>query len=382
MLILEHDAKAMLADHGVPAPLGMLVAQGQSYAAPPFPAPWVVKAQVPVGGRGKAGGIRIAPDAAALSRELGELLGSELKGHAVTSVRVEQAVGAAQEAYISLSVQPRDATVTLLMAASGGVDVEATDDAGLLRSEAPAEPQALAAAVRALASRIPAPIGPALTALGLALAELLLARDAIMVEVNPVFVHEDGTWLAGDAKLILDDNALDRQPAMAMLLRKPTPAYSDVRRKAEHGFDFVVLHQMGSVGLVTTGAGLSMMLIDEMTARGLQPFNFCDIRTGQFRGDPTRLIQTLRWIAAGPAIRVVLVNIFAGITDLREFAALLVEALRHVPELRVPIVARLVGNGAEGARSLLEAAGLAITLEPDLDRAVALAARIVEGDDA
>ena len=382
MLILEHDAKAMLADHGVPAPLGMLVAQGESYAAPPFPAPWVVKAQVPVGGRGKAGGIRIAPDASALSRELDELLGSELKGHAVTSVRVEQAVGAAQEAYISLSVQPRDATVTLLMAARGGVDVESTDDAGLLRSEAPAEPQALAAAVRALASRIPAPIGQALTAMGLALAELLLARDAIMVEVNPVFVHEDGTWLAGDAKLILDDNALDRQPAMAMLLRKPTPAYSDVRRKAEHGFDFVVLHQMGSVGLVTTGAGLSMMLIDEMTARGLQPFNFCDIRTGQFRGDPTRLIQTLRWIAAGPAIRVVLVNIFAGITDLREFAALLVEALRHVPELRVPIVARLVGNGAEGARSLLEAAGLAITLEPDLDRAVALAARIVEGDDA
>lgn len=376
MLILEHDAKVLLAEHGIPVPQGLLVEQGNTDARPGCPGPWVVKAQVPVGGRGKVGGIRVVNDADGLAQAIDGLLGSELKGHRVAAVRVEQAVADAQEAYVSLSVQPRNATVLVLMAASGGVDIEAMDSSALLRVEATAEPDALAEAVATLAAKLPAPASPALAAIGRALADLLLARDAMLVEVNPVFIRADGTWVAGDAKLILDDNALDRQPAMAALLRDRTGAYGDERRKAAHGFDFVTLDAHGSVGLVTTGAGLSMMLIDEMTARGLRPFNFCDIRTGQFRGDPTRLIQVLRWIAGGQSMRVVLVNIFAGITDLREFAALLVQALAAVPELRVPIVARLVGNGADGARELLAGCSALITLEPDLDRAVDLAAHL------
>lgn len=375
MLILEHDAKRLLAEHGIAVPEGTLVEHNGPRSLPEGPGPWVVKAQVPVGGRGKAGGIRVATDPSALSRDIDDLLGGTLKGHAVNAVRVEHAIHGAREAYISLSVQPHDATVAVLMAAEGGIDVEAGGSEALLSDAAPPEPDALAAAVAKLAAKLPGPVGAALADLGRRLSDFLLAHDAMLVEVNPVFVREDGSWVAGDAKLILDDNALERQPAMAGLLRDRRSAYADERRKAEHGFDFVVLDPNGSVGLVTTGAGLSMMLIDEMTARGLRPYNFCDIRTGQFRGDPARLIQTLRWIAAGPDLRVVLVNIFAGITDLREFASLLVEALGRVPELRVPIVARLVGNGADGARTILEASGLPIALEPDLDRAVDRAAR-------
>lgn len=381
MLILEHDAKLLLAEHGITVPAGVLVERDAPAGVPTFPAPWVVKAQVPVGGRGKAGGIRIVEDEPALARAVGALLGSRLKGHAVSSVRVEQAVGGA-EAYVSLSVQPGTAGVAVLMAAEGGVDVESANGGRLLRADAPADPQALQAAIERLAARLPAPFGPALSALGTSLARLMLATDAMLVEVNPVFVRPDGSWTAGDAKLIIDDNALPRQPRIARMVRERPHAYADVGLKLEHGFDFVVVDPHGEIGLVTTGAGLSMMLIDEMTAGGLRPFNFCDIRTGQMRGDATRLIDVLTWIAAGPAIRVVLVNIFAGITDLREFAALLVEALARVPQLRVPVVARLVGNGEEEARVLLERSGVRVALEPDLQRAVALAARLAAVADA
>ena len=108
--------------------------------------------------------------------------------------------------------------------------------------------------------------------------------------------------------------------------------------------------------MVTTGAGLSMMLIDELTARGAKPLNFCDIRTGQMRGSPARLIRVLEWITARPSLKAVLVNIFAGITDLGEFAGLLAAAMQASPGLQVPVVARLVGrNAAEAKRILGEA---------------------------
>jgi len=105
--------------------------------------------------------------------------------------------------------------------------------------------------------------------------------------------------------------------------------------------------------------------------------NFCDIRSGQFRGDPARLIAVMGWIAARPRVKVVLVNIFAGITDLAEFARLLVAAMTQVPELRVPIVARLIGRNLGEATQVLAGAGLAVTVEPDLERAVALALTVL-----
>jgi succinyl-CoA synthetase beta subunit len=126
----------------------------------------------------------------------------------------------------------------------------------------------------------------------------------------------------------------------------------------------------GEIGLVTTGAGLSMMLIDELTARGGRPLNFCDIRTGQFRGDPTRLMRVLEWIGARPRVRVVLVNIFAGITDLSEFGDLLCTALARTPSLRVPVVARLVGNRVTEARAILAARRPDIAVEEALDAAL------------
>ena len=184
-----------------------------------------------------------------------------------------------------------------------------------------------------------------------------------------MFVRSDGTWLAGDAKVVADENALARQPALQALVTTEAAAYPEAAVKLEHGFDYVVVDVQGEIGLLTTGAGLSMMLIDELRAKNLKPYNFLDVRTGGFRGDPARLVSVLKWISAGKRVRILLVNIFAGITDLGEFSRLLVEALKQVPEFRAPVVARLAGNGLAAAREIFAAAGIA--LYTDLDEAVA-----------
>lgn len=123
-----------------------------------------------------------------------------------------------------------------------------------------------------------------------------------------------------------------------------------------------------------------MMLIDEMVARGLVPFNFCDVRAGLLREDPRRLAQVLRWIGRGPAVRVLFVNIFAGVTDLAEFARLFLRVLGALPELRIPIVARLTGNGLEAARTTLAASQVPVLVETDLERALDALAATLETD--
>ncbi|HYH43756.1 MAG TPA: hypothetical protein VD867_17440, partial [Burkholderiales bacterium] len=196
-----------------------------------------------------------------------------------------------------------------------------------------------------------------------------LDREAVMVEINPLFVRADGTWVAGDAKVVTDDNALERQPQLRALVAQRSAVYPEVALKLDHGFDYVVVDPEGEIGLLTTGAGLSMMLIDELRGAGLKPFNFLDIRTGGLRGETTRLVKVLQWIGEAPRVRVVLINIFAGITELGEFSRLLVSAIRQAPALKVPVVARLVGNGLPAAQEVLAEAGIA--LHTDLDAALA-----------
>jgi succinyl-CoA synthetase beta subunit len=205
------------------------------------------------------------------------------------------------------------------------------------------------------------------------LAAEFIALDATLLEVNPLFVLADGTWIAGDMKLALDENAFPRQPELERVVRSRPTVYREANFKLDHDFDYVEIDREGQIGLLTTGAGLSMMLIDEMLQAGRRPFNFCDVRTGLLRGSPTRLIEVLKQFAHGPNISVVLVNIFAGITDLGEFAQLLLQALDAVPEITVPIVARLIGNNFAAAKALIEQTGRPITVEVDLDQALKLA---------
>lgn len=366
MLLIEADGKALFAEHGIAVPGGRVVASAADWT-PDGPGPWMVKAQVPVGGRGKAGGIRRCTTPAAVTAAIDAMLGARLKGHAVVACLVEQVAGGA-ERYLAMMVDPPSYGVRVIYLAEGGMEVEQAGGDRAGRCCAPELAEIVAALDGLLGGETPA-VRAQVTALGRRLAELLLARELALAEINPLFVSADGC-VAGDAKVVVDLNAVDRQPRIGALIAARPSIYLDANRKLKEGFDYVELDPDGEIGLVTTGAGLSMMLIDELTAHGLKPLNFCDIRTGQLRGSPQRLIRVLEWITARPSLRVVLVNIFAGITDLGEFAALLADAVAASPGLRVPVVARLVGRGAEEARRVLAAKRPDIAVEEDLQAAL------------
>lgn len=369
MYLLEHDAKTLLGAAGVGVPAGCLVESVRALegAALP-PGPWVVKAQVPVGGRGKAGLVKITESRADLSGLVAQMLGKAHRGHVVGSCRIESCRSAPNEVYLGFMLAPETGEVRVLATASGGMEVETAGEvqSRVVRSE----PAALAQAVADLAQSAPELVRRAMIEAGRALGQLFLDRDAVLLEVNPLFVQPDGTWLAGDAKMVIDDNAIARQPEVSALLESRARAYVETYTKYKHGFDYVVVDRNGELGLLTTGAGLSMMLIDELRSSGISPYNFLDVRTGGLRGDASRLVQVLNWIAEGPNVKCVLVNVFAGITHLGEFSRLLVQALKEAPVLKVPVVTRLVGNGLDDARAVLGEAGIAV--EPDLDEALKL----------
>lgn len=370
MFLLEHDAKELLAANGVAVPAGVLIHDTQIDAAALPPGPWIVKAQIAAGGRGKAGLIRTAASSGEIVSHLRAMLGATRKAMSVRACRIETRVTGVEEAYVSLMLDPVAAGVRLTLAARGGVDIEslaATPGAIRGATVAPQLPELVTQAAILTAGLAPH-LASALNAAARELARVFLAAELSLLEVNPLFVRPDGGWVAGDAKIVSDDNALIRQPWLGALLENRAAAYSEARRKQRHGCDYVVVDRDGEIGLLTTGAGLSMMLIDELRAAGLKPYNFLDVRTGGLRGDATRLVDVLGWIAEGSRVRVLLVNIFAGITDLGEFAKLLAEAFARTPQFKMPVVARLVGTRLEAAREFLAARN--ITVVTDLGAAL------------
>jgi succinyl-CoA synthetase beta subunit len=367
MLLVEADGKALLRAAGIAIPEATLAAS----AGPALPGsgPWMVKAQVPVGGRGKAGGVVRCSTSAEVDDALTRLLRSQIKGHEVRSCLVESAVTGADEYYLSLILDPANYGVRVTLLREGGVDVEQAHNPGERSRLCPPEHHAIAAAVRELAAHEPSDRSAALIDTGEKLARLFLERELMLAEINPLFVGPHGC-IAGDAKIVVDLNAAYRQPELKSTIERNAASYPDAVRKLASGFDYVEVDPHGEIGLITTGAGLSMMLIDEMTARGAKPLNFLDIRTGLLRGDPARLTAALGWIAERKSVRAVLVNIFAGITDLAEFANLLCVALERTPALQVPVVARIVGNRFAEARAILAEKRPDIAVEEDLAAAL------------
>jgi succinyl-CoA synthetase beta subunit len=368
MLLIEADGKALFAEHGIAVPPGHVVTAADVIAPPADTGPWMVKAQVPVGGRGKAGGIQHVGTPDDVAAAVRGMLGSRLKGHAVEACLIEQVISGT-ERYLALMVDPANYGVRVIYLAEGGMEVEQGGGADLAGQVCAPEIAAIVAILDGMLTQEPAAIRAQIAEVGRKLAEMLLARELALAEINPLFVADAGC-VAGDAKVVVDLNAVDRQPRIAELVAARPSIYLDANRKLSEGFDYVELDPEGEIGLVTTGAGLSMMLIDELTTRGMKPLNFCDVRTGQLRGSPHRLVRVLEWITSRPSLRVVLVNIFAGITDLGEFATLLAAAVDASPCLRVPVVARLVGRGATDARRILAEKQPDIAMEEELQAAL------------
>jgi succinyl-CoA synthetase beta subunit len=371
MLLIEADGKALFAEQGIPVPIGVVVTDVVPALA--GDGPWMVKAQVPVGGRGKAGGIVRCGSRAEVEAAAGSMLGSRLKGHAVDACLVE-AAASGQERYIAVMVNAASYGLRVIYAAAGGVEIEESGTAeGRLCAP---HPGAVVEALAELIANEPVAWRQQVAAIGKAMATLLIEKELALVEINPLFVSEAGC-VAGDAKVVVDLNAVGRQPVIAAMIAARPAIYMDANRKIAEGFDYVELDPDGEIGLVTTGAGLSMMLIDELVTRGAKPLNFCDIRTGQMRGSPARLIRVLEWITSRPSLKVVLVNIFAGITDLGEFSGLLAAAIQASPGLTVPVVARLVGRNAAEAKRILGEARPGMLVTEDLAEALARVDAIV-----
>lgn len=370
MMLLEHDAKNLLKHEKIPVPNGYLVT-GAGAGAEMLGSNVVVKVQVPCGGRGKAGGIRKASGSTEAITIANEFLGSEIKSFPVRSVRVEDVVSG-HEGYVSLAIDAGAGEVVIMMSESGGIEVEELAEGGVMLS---ARSRFDREAVKRGAEDLAAQLGdtyrkPLLDALT-RLADVFFNHELMLVEVNPLFLTRDGDWISGDAKIVTDLNALPRQEFLQKLLRERGEDYPAALMKLESGFDYVVLDENGTIGLITTGAGLSMQVCDELEGMGASPINFCDMRAGGLNGDPTRLVQILQRLAGAPNLKVALVNIFAGITHLGEFTETLLLALDQVPEFDVPVVLRLVGRGQEDAAALIDNSSRQFLVEPDLDAAIA-----------
>jgi succinyl-CoA synthetase beta subunit len=383
MMLLEHHAKEALAAAGVKIPPGALAkADNLADLAGMMRLPVVAKAQVPVGGRGKAGGILKVKTTAELRPAVEKLLGLTIRNHPVRSVRLEAMVDYVAESYFSLAFDADSATIKILIAAEGGVEIESPEMAAkLLQASAMPDPASAEAALETLLPALPAALRGPIREVGERLIPLFFEQEALLIEINPLFITADGGWIAGDAKMLTDDNALPRQPRLRELIESNPDLYPEAALKLAQGFDFVQLDPDGDIGLVTTGAGLSMQLVDEIVQRGHRPFNFCDIRTGGFKGDPSRLIQVLKWVSSGPKVRSILMNFFAGNTNLAELVPLILIALKELPELRQPITLRMTGNGFDAACTILKESGNPIVVETDLERAVERALAVLKEPD-
>ena len=356
MDLLEYQGKQLFAEHGVPVPEGRhaTTPKAARKAAEELGFPVVIKAQVQIGGRGKAGGIQVAKTADEAQAHAQAILGMDIRGLTVQEVWVEQASDIAAEYYAAV-VFDRSAKKPLVMLSSmGGMDVEEVAEnhpeaiarlhvdplAGLSASEA---------GRLASESGIEAGVVDAVAAMLAKLYDLFVATDSMLVEVNPLIVTGDRQVVALDAKVTVDDNALFRQPEVAEM-RNPSAEDPQEQMAKERGITYVKLD--GEVGILGNGAGLVMSTLDVIAQAGGRPANFLDVGGG---AQAEEIVSSLEVLLSDQKVKAVLFNIFGGITRCDEVAKGILQALDQI-DVRVPIVVRLDGtNDEEGRRILAEA---------------------------
>ena len=377
MDLFEHQGKELLARYGIPVSPGRLAftpAEARQ-AAVELGGPVVVKAQVLTGGRGKAGGIRLADGPEEAEQRAAEILGLDIRGHRVERLWIESASAIAREYYLSVALDRGLGAALFMFTTEGGVEIEqvaAENPSALVRVLVDPlegyEPHhgreliaALAGDERTQVERIAA-----------ALYRCFVECDATLCEINPLIVTPAGEVRALDAKVTIDDSALPRHPDLAELrdasAGDPLEAYA-----RDRGVIYVKLD--GSVGILGNGAGLSMATVDVVVVAGGRPANFCDLGGG---GSAEGVVAALEVSARDPGVRSVLFNIFGGITRGDEVARGILAALDRI-DLAVPIVVRVDGTNADEARRLLaDARRDGLSIEPTMldaaRRAVGLAA--------
>ncbi len=397
MDLFEYQAKELFASFGVPIQQGKVAQTAEEaraiaadFAAAGKPSV-VIKAQVKVGGRGKAGGVKLASGPDEAEAKARQILGMDIKGHTVHSVLVAEDIDIAQEYYLSFLLDRADRGFLSMCSVQGGVEIEEvarTNPEAL--AKIPVDPLTGLDAAKAeeiiRAGRLPEEARPGAAALAERLWAVFTGADATLAEVNPLVLTGDGQVIALDAKVTLDDNAAFRQDFGKFA--DPTAADPlEARAKAKH-LNYVKLD--GAVGIIGNGAGLVMSTLDVVAYAGeefggVRPANFLDIGGG---ASAEVMADGLDIVLSDPSVRSVLVNVFGGITSCDAVANGIVSAIGMLTErgepVRHPIVVRLDGNNAAEGRRILEQAGLATveqvaTMDDAARRAAELAASAATG---
>lgn len=381
MDLYEHQGKELFRRFGIPVSDGLLAATPAEArgAAEELSGPVVVKAQVLTGGRGKAGGIKLAATPEEAEERAAEILGLTIRGHPVRRLWIERATAIAKEYYLSVTFDRGAKRALLMLTTQGGVDIEevaARSPEAIARVHVDPlqgfQPYQARRLVYEAGIDDPDEQGQAADIVA-RLYEAFVGCDALLCEINPLAVTPEGDLRALDAKVTVDDNALYRHPDIAAM-RDPEAFPPEERAAREKGVTYVKLD--GEVGILGNGAGLVMSTLDVIALVGGRPANFCDLGGG---GDAQGVVDALEVITADPQVRSILFNIFGGITRCDEVARGILEAL-HRMAIEHPIVVRLDGTNAEEGRRLLAGAGpVGLYVEPTMleaaRRAVELARR-------
>jgi len=353
MKLLEYQGKELFRKQGMPVPRGVVATTPQEVEdAARGMGRVVVKAQVQAGGRGKAGGVKVAstPEEARAVAE--QILGMEIKGLTVHKVLVEPALNIDKEYYAGIVNDRSSKRFVLMLSAMGGVDIEdvaVTDPEKIVKI--PLDPAfgtpdyLLREAV--YDAGFDAASHPALIAVLRQLYAASVAEDALLVEINPLAITAEGQVVVADAKVDIDDNALYRHPELAEYREESFDNEMD-RQAAEQGLTYV--HLGGNVGIIGNGAGLVMTTLDVVNANGLKPANFLDIGGG---AQAAQVIKALTMVLSDPEVKAVIFNIFGGITRADEVARGMLDAAEGMT-IPVPVVVRLSGTEQEAGRKLLE----------------------------
>ena len=373
MKLHEYQSKRIFAEHGVPIPRGDVATTPEAarQIAARLGGRVVVKSQVLVGGRGKAGGIRLADHPDEVERVADQILGMNIKELTVKKVLIDQAADIDTEIYLGIVIDRARRRPVMMASAEGGVEIEEVARATPERIVKIAiDPflglQSYQGRELAFGIGLPKELVRDFVKIAQGLYNAFLQCDASLAEINPLVITGDGKLLAVDGKMLLDDNALFRHFELAEMrdADEETPEEQEARR---HGLSYVKLD--GEIGCMVNGAGLAMATMDITKLYGGAPANFLDIGGG---AQADRVAAALRIILSDPNVRAVLFNIFGGITRCDEVAKGILAALEEVPT-NVPMVARLVGTNEKEGREILASANMitAATLAEAAEKAVA-----------
>jgi len=373
----EYQAKELFAEYGIPVPAGIVAATplASVEAAREMGGDmWVVKAQVHAGGRGKAGGVKLANSLEEVRAEAERMLNMTISTYQtaglalpVEKVLIAEAVDIASELYLSALIDRVHSCVTFMGSAAGGVNIEEV---------AATEPEKIitvnvdnTVGLQAYQSRKMG-FGMGLNGLQVrqlgkimsGLYRLFREKDLSLIEVNPLIIDMDGNLLALDAKINADDNALFRHPELATLRDEAQEDQTEVAA-SKHDLNYVTLD--GNIGCMVNGAGLAMATMDVIKLNGGEPANFLDVGGGS---DASRVKEAFKLILSSATIKAILVNIFGGIVRCDEIAEGIIAAIREVG-VSVPVVVRLEGTNVDKGKALLNESGLAIISADDLNDA-------------